>query len=277
MGPELIRTAAGGPWPPALRSGLFCLLVLWAAAATAAAPPFDRREALATSQGVIGRPLGDHVLRRRDGSPLSLAELRGRPLVVSLIYTACQHICPTTTQHLQQAVQRARAVLGTDSFRVVTVGFDTAHDTPAAMREFARQRGITEPEWYFLSADPATLERLAADLGFLYAPSPHGFDHLIQATIVDADGVIYRQVYGMNFDLPLFVEPLKALVLGRPAGRGLLTDLANRVRLFCTVYDPAANRYHYDFSLLIGIIVGALSIGLVATWLVREWRGARSV
>lgn len=273
MGPELNPARGGGRPPPRLWAWA-ALLVL---ASTMAQAGFERRSALAYSQSAIGRTLGEHVFTRRDGTPLRLADLRGRPLVISLVYTACRHVCPTTTVHLKQSVRAAREVLGADSFDVLTIGFDTAHDTPAAMREFARSQGVEDPGWYFLSADPVTIEHLAAELGFLYTPSPHGFDHLIQASIVDQVGVVYRQVYGMNFDLPLLVEPLKELVLGRPAGRGRLTDIANRVRLFCTLYDPTTGRYYFDLSLFIGLIIGAASLGLVATWLVREWRAARSV
>ena len=52
-------------------------------------------------------------------------------------------------------------------------------------------------------------------MGFLYYKSSNGFDHLIQATVIDADGVVYRQVYGQVFDTPLLVDPLIDLVLGR--------------------------------------------------------------
>ncbi len=38
---------------------------------------------------------------------------------------------------------------------------------------------------------------------------------MTQVTIVDADGVIYRQVYGENFDLPMLVQPLKELLSGQ--------------------------------------------------------------
>ena len=63
--------------------------------------------------------------------------------------------------------------------------------------------------------------RLANNLGFLYFASAKGFDHLMQTTVVDANGKIYRQVYGMTFDTPLLVEPLKELVLGERPGESL--------------------------------------------------------
>lgn len=246
------------------------------------APPgdarrFDEKAALALSQAALGRALSpDYRFTASDGRRVRLSEYRGKPLVVSLIYTSCYHICPATTQHLARIVRVARAALGEDSFRVVSIGFDTVRDTPAAMREFARLQGVAIAGWDFLSADRATIEALSADLGFQYFPSAHGFDHLIQTTVVDADGRVYRQVYGMRFETPLLVEPLKQLVFGAaPAADFLFAGLTNRIRLFCTVYDPATDRYRFDYSLFFGIVIGAMSLGLVGLALVREWRRAQ--
>ena len=239
------------------------------------APAFDEKHALTTSQGVLGKSPRDATLARADGTKVRLEDYRGKPLVVSFVYTSCYHICPTTTQHLAKIVRTARAALGTDSFRVVTVGFDTPKDTPAAMARFAREQRVDLPGWDFLSADAETMRQLTADLGFLYFNAPQGFDHLIQATVIDADGKVYRQVYGMNFDTPLLVEPLKELVFGTPRTASFLESLGNRIKLFCTVYDPATDRYRFDYSIFLGGVIGLTSLGLVAFLVVREWKRKR--
>lgn len=235
-------------------------------------PRFDQKAALAVSQGVLGKTIGDYTLTAADGCRQRLADFRGKPLVVSLVYTGCYHVCPLTTRHLAEVVRTARAALGADSFRVLTIGFDTPHDTPEAMRQFARDQGVDDRDWEFLSADAATMAGLTKDLGFIYYPAPHGFDHLIQATVIDTQGKIYRQVYGMNFEPPLLVEPLKELVFGAPTASSLLSSLGSRIRLFCTVYDPASGRYRFDYSIFMGIVIGLMSIGAVSFFLVREWR-----
>jgi len=238
-------------------------------------PDFDAKAALATSQAAIGRLLEDISLRDGNGKTVPLAGYRGKPLVISLIYTSCYHICPATTQHLAKVVQTARAALGADSFRVVTIGFDTAKDNPEAMRAFARQQGVDLPGWEFLSTDATSMERLAKNIGFLYFASPKGFDHLMQATVVDANGKIYRQVYGMTFDTPLLVEPLKELVFGERPGTSLFDGLLSKVKLFCTTYDPANDRYRLDYSLFIGMFIGFLIIASGVFYLVRELRRGR--
>jgi protein SCO1/2 len=238
-------------------------------------PVFDQQAALTISQGAIGNRIGDLAFTAGDGRRVRLSDFRGKPLVISLIYTSCYHICPTTTQHLAKGVRIARAALGPDSFSVLTIGFDSANDTPAAMQRFAREQGVNLPQWDFLSADPTTMESVSRDFGFISYRAPHGFDHLIQATIIDAQGKIYRQVYGMKFEIPLLVEPLKELIFGMPAGPSLLSSVSNRIKLFCTVYDPASGEYRIDYSLFLEIIIGLSSIGVVSFFLIREWRRNR--
>ena len=106
-------------------------------------------------------------------------------------------------------------------------------------------------------------------MGFIYFASPKGFDHLAQTTVIDAEGRVYRQVYGSDFDPPALVEPLKDLVFERRGNLNSLSGLINRVRLFCTLYDPASQRYRFDYSLFIALTVGFLSLCVIGTILVR--------
>lgn len=236
---------------------------------------FDQQAALAISQGVIGKAVGDYTLTTTDGRNVRLSDFRGKPLVISLIYTSCYHICPTTTQHLAKVVRTARSALGPDSFTVLTIGFDTPNDTPPAMRQFAQDQSMDISRWEFLSTDAATMDGLTKDLGFISYRAPHGFDHLIQATVIDAQGKIYRQVYGMTFETPILVEPLKELVFGAPSSPSLLTNLSRRIKLFCTVYDPSTGRYRFDYSIFIEFFIGITFIGAVSFFLIREWRRVR--
>jgi protein SCO1 len=253
-------------------AGLF--LLLWATAVCAQSPDaeFDRRDALAFSQAAIGRTLENITLITSQGEALPIEALRGKPLVISLIFSSCHHICPSTTQYLQEVVKKARKVLGEDSFHVLSVGFDTANDTPQRMQQFGRSNGVLDSNWRLLAGDEQAIKTLVDQLGFIYTASARGFDHLIQSSIVDAQGKVYRQVYGITFPTPHLIEPLKDLVFGEPRDQSSLSYLGNRIRLFCTVYDPATDSYYIDISVFIGTFVGLLS-SLIFGWvLFREWR-----
>ncbi len=226
---------------------------------------------LEISQRAIGRMIGDYRFTNARGARLALSELRGKPLVVSLIYTGCTHVCPMTTQRLRQAVEEAQRVIGADRFTVITVGFDVRNDTPMRMAAFARAQGVDRPGWKFLSGDDASVSALAGDLGFTYAASAGGYAHVTQTTIVDRKGQVYRQVYGDDFPIQMFMEPLKEAVYGTVGSFGSLSGLIDRVRFLCTVYDPNEGRYRISYAIAMGLLAGLISLGTTAVVISRAW------
>ncbi|MBE9562646.1 MAG: SCO family protein [Proteobacteria bacterium] len=233
-------------------------------------PSFDYKTTLKYSQDAIDNVIGDYTLVDSNEQPFVLK--RNKPLVLSLVYTSCHHTCPMTTRNLAKVVKIAREALGDDSFDVITIGFNTGVDTPKNMRYFATQQGIEDiNNWYYLSSDKNTINSLMKDIGFIFYPSPRGYDHIVQATVIDAHGKVYNQVYGEVFDTPLLVEPLKQLILGQSKpDQPFLEDLISKVRFFCTTYDPSTDNYYFDYSLFIGMFIGALIIFLTIFFLFKE-------
>ena len=68
------------------------------------------------------------------------------------------------------------------------------------------------------------------------------------------------------------VEPLKELVFGNHTKSNIVDGWINNIRLFCTIYDPLSGRYEFDYSIFIGIAIGIIILGGIATFIVREWR-----
>lgn len=236
-------------------------------------PVLDEEKALKLSQSVVNRPIGDFTLLDRDEKPVRLASFRGKPLLVSFIYTGCFEVCPTTTKNLQKAVTSTVAVLGADRFNVISIGFNQPFDTPAAMKAFATQNGIVFPNWKFLSPAMAIVDDLTKNLGFSYAATPAGFDHIVQVTLIDHEGKIYRQIYGESLSADMLVEPLKQLISGTPVAQtDAVADILDRVRILCSVYDPKTGQYRFNYALIFEI-AGFLTFLAYIAWYL--WRGMR--
>ena len=255
------------------RVGAFAVAGILALPAPAAALDYDA--ALRASQAALGRAIDDHAFTASDGARVTISDFRGRPLVVSFVYTGCGQVCPTTTRFLDKAVREARRMLGDDAFAVATIGFNVPLDNPAAMGQFARQQGIDARNWKFLSPDTAGVERLTADFGFAYEATAGGFDHVAQLTLVDANGRIARQLYGDTVDPRLLVAALRDVASGRDAPGSDLGRLLERVKLLCTVYDARTGKYRLDYALFIEIFAGLTVLGGIAHYLTREWRRQR--
>jgi protein SCO1/2 len=229
-------------------------------------------EALAASQAVIGRAVPDLAFTGTHGERIALADFRGKPLLLTLIYTGCADVCPAVIETLRPAIAAAEEALGPGSFGVLTIGFDSRNDTPDRLRSFAREHGADDPRWTFAAGDLQTIAALSDAVGFTFEASAGGFAHTAQVTVLDRQGQVYAQVYGDAFSTPAIVEPLKGVVWGRERSLFSLGGLADRVKLFCTVFDPRTGRYTFDYSLFASIIIGALCLALVLAVLVRETR-----
>jgi protein SCO1/2 len=228
----------------------------------------DLTAALEASRAAVGRRLADYAFRDTMGVRTRLSTFGGRPVIINMVYTACTDFCPVTVQSLARAVEGAQDALGPDSFSVLTIGFDTRTDHPAQMRAYAKGQGIDFPNWHFLSADAQTILALTEQLGFAFYRAPQGFDHIAQTTIIGAEGQVFRQVYGADLSVASIVEPLKQLRYGETANLASLDNIVERIKLFCTLYDPDEDAYRFDWSIFTGIVVGLLCITGLAAFLI---------
>jgi protein SCO1/2 len=267
-----------------LRTGLLAMVFVGYACATTgseslsdpAPSALDQSTALRVSQSVIGTKPSDFTLLDRDGQPVRLSQYRGKPLLVSFIYTGCFQVCPLTTRSLQNAIEAGRGVFGLNQFNVVSIGFNQPADSPQSLKSFARQYRIDVTNWNFLSPAATTVERLTREFGFSYVATPAGFDHILQVTLLDAEGRIYRQIYGDELTADSIGEPIKQLMSNTPVPEQLrIADLMDRVRILCTVYDPKTGKYEVKYGLLIEI-AGGITFALTLIWFfLSEWIAQR--
>ena len=273
-----MQRCADPSWSGRLRVfGLTLLLGAAPLAAQADPPPaLDERAALAAGEAAIGRTVPDLVLLDRQGKEVRLSNYRGKPLLVSFIYTGCFEICPATTRALHEAVKGLDKLLAPDRFSVVSIGFNQPFDSPTALRAFAAQQRIDYPNWEFLSPPPKVVDALTREFGFSYAATPAGFDHVLGVTLVDAQGRIRAQVYGDRMDAQRIGEPLRQLLSAGPDATSMrVADVIERVRILCTVYDPDTGTYRYKWGLIFELIGGLGFFVTVAGYFIAEWRTRR--
>jgi protein SCO1/2 len=239
-------------------------------------PALDPTAALRTSQAAIGKSIGEYTLLDREGQPVRLASYRGKPLLVNFIYTGCFQVCPTSTRALLEALQAMRSGFDANQFNVVSIGFNQPADSPQAMKAFAKQQRIALPNWDFLSPHAAIVDALTSDFGFVFKPTQAGFDHLLQVSLVDAGGRLVAQVYGDDFSADRLGEPLRRLLKDQPLPPQLsLADIVERVRLLCSVYDPATGTYRVSYALALEV-AGGITFVLAMLWFAAaEWLARR--
>ena len=154
-----------------------------------------------------GTPLSNRSLYQLDatwtddaGQPVRLATMRGGPIVLAMVFASCEYACPVIVNDLQ----RLRAALPADvrgKVRLVLVSFDTARDTPAALRTF-RERMSLDAGWSLLRGDAGSVQELAMLLGVKFKQDARGqFAHSNLFTLLNTEGEIAHQHVGLKGDL----------------------------------------------------------------------------
>jgi protein SCO1 len=133
-----------------------------------------------------GMPAARFALRDQDGRTVRASDLRGRPVVVSFLYTRCRDTCPLIADQVRGALDD----LGGDAVPYVAVSVDPSGDTPAAARAFLLRHGLTGRARYLLGT-PAQLARVWRQFGVRpqRVRNTRQDDHSASTVILDARGV----------------------------------------------------------------------------------------
>lgn len=227
------------------------------------------RKAVLAAEWAEGVQLDNYRLVDQDGVEFELYDYfkDDRPLVIGFIYTRCPHICPTITGALKKAVDEARKELG-DSFDVLTIGFDTDHDTVESIRNYGLRFTDDFKRFRFAVGDRETIEKLTKQLGFFHRRKDDGsFDHIDMVSIVKPDGQVYRQVYSIRTQGYKLKERLSEIISGQIPEEGP-PSLIDQIKYFCYRYDPYSDSYVIDWPVFIGFFVQfvVIMIIIVAVW-----------
>lgn len=223
--------------------------------------------AVSTGQNNKTISLSNYTLIDQDGKKIQLNEFKGKPLVVSFIYIHCSQTCPAITANLQKVAREGEKIQS--QFNILTISFDPENDTPQKLKLHKNRFANEFKNWRFAISDKQTIEKLADKLRFYYKKVNDDFEHTNLVTILDKDGKIYRQVYGVNFSANDVLFPVKELLYGKNLFTSKSLNLAERVALFCYKYDQNTNSYKIDYGLLSVLMSGSIMQGITIIWMIR--------
>ena len=142
------------------------------------------------SSDVTGVAFGrDFKLTDHTGKTRTLADFRGKVVVMFFGYTQCPDVCPTTLSDLAAAVQK----LGADASRVqvLFVTIDPERDTPELLSQYVPAFNST---FLGLSGDAAATAATAREFKVLYqkqpgsTPGSYSMDHTAGTFVFDPQG-----------------------------------------------------------------------------------------
>src|SRR5262245_63438202 len=86
------------------------------------------------------RPMPEFMLTTQADQPLRWADLRGKLVLVSFVFTTCGGSCPATTHRMSQVALALadQGLLKDDRVRLLSITLDPDRDTPEAVRNYMR-------------------------------------------------------------------------------------------------------------------------------------------
>jgi protein SCO1/2 len=163
------------------RSSVLLLAALLAGCSSPDAPKFR-------STDITGADFGKELaLTGHDGKPRTLADFRGKAVVLFFGFTHCPDVCPTTLADAAGAMKK----LGKDAERVqvVMVTVDPERDTPEVLSKYVP---AFDPRFLGLYGDAAATQRAAKEFKIFYekrkAGDSYSVDHSGQSYVIDPQG-----------------------------------------------------------------------------------------
>lgn len=138
--------------------------------------------------------------QNQDNESLKLNDLRGKTLVVVMIYTSCQFACPMLVANMKK-IEKKIDPSNLSKVSMVLVSIDPKTDTPERLKSFAKDNNMDDKQWIFLRGDDKSTQEFANVLSMKYKKiSPIDFSHSNIITIFSPDGQMQSQEEGLDIN-----------------------------------------------------------------------------
>ena len=150
----------------------------------------------------VGDAIPDYKFTNQFGTPISLAQYKGRALGLTFVFTRCPFptFCPRMSQHFQKATTALQSMPnGPTNWSLLSISFDPEWDTPARLHKYAAQYNIDTNHWQFATGDYWNVDGISEQFGMtFYRETPTALpNHNLRTVVIDAQGRV-QQVFTGN-------------------------------------------------------------------------------
>ncbi|MDN3605472.1 SCO family protein [Kaistella yonginensis] len=136
--------------------------------------------------------------QNQDGKERQLKDLKGKNMVVVMIFTSCTTACPLLVAEMQK-IEKKIDKNKLKETNMVLVSIDPENDTPEILKAYAKQNNMEGEPWIFLRSDKDAVRELANVLAVKYKKiSPIVFSHSNIITVFNKNGEMVNQLEGIT-------------------------------------------------------------------------------
>jgi len=143
-----------------------------------------------------GEKAPDFTLTNQDGKELSMTQLKGSPVIFTVIYTACPDACPLILYNREKIQKNLEASIGEGpTFLGVTV--DPKNDTPEVLKDYITKLGLNPEKLHFLTGSYEQVRKVLKDYRIrIRVDAEKGtiVGHSVMAYAIDSDGMVKKAV-----------------------------------------------------------------------------------
>jgi len=135
-----------------------------------------------------------------EGKNIQLKALKGKTLVMVMIYTSCKAACPRLVADMRNIeAQLPKEKL--KDLQFVLISIDPTTDTPKRLKSFAIENMMDGEQWMFLQGTESGIREFANVLSVKYKEiSPIDFSHSNIISVFNPAGELIHQQEGLGVD-----------------------------------------------------------------------------
>ena len=135
-----------------------------------------------------------------EGETIQLEDLKGKTLVIVMIYTTCKAACPRLVADMRNIEAKIPKENQKD-LNYVLVSIDPETDTPERLKTFAKENLMDGEQWTFLQGSISGVREFANVLAVKYKEiSPLDFSHSNIISVFNIKGELVHQQEGLGVD-----------------------------------------------------------------------------
>ncbi len=143
------------------------------------------------------------------GEVTGLDRYKGHPVLVTMFYTSCPHVCPMLISTIRLTESKL-SIEERAELRVLTISIDPEHDTPEKLRETMERHSVDASRWSMVRSEPDDLRTIAGVFGVRYKQLPDGeFNHTTRIILLDRDGTRVASTEQLGHHDAVFLEAIK--------------------------------------------------------------------
>ena len=142
----------------------------------------------------------DSKWQNQDAEELQLKDLKGKNLVMVMIFTSCRTACPILVGDMKKIHAKIEKNKLKDT-SLVLISIDPTNDTPEVLKKFAAERNMDSQPWIFLRSDEESTREFANVLAVKYKKiSPIEFSHSNIISVFNRNGELISQEEGSGIN-----------------------------------------------------------------------------